>query len=249
MTAAEITVEVKTPDLRNALTAVAPHAEKHATGDNSVEHRVRILLRDSEALVMATNGNTSAVARLPYAETAPIDLAAEPWTIDITPRHVKLALQQFKPTSGNGEDMNEVIRLTATPSELTLTDAGGLFTGEHQGWPTLPVASDYPDLYGILGQALAQAGADPIGKPLVADGRLISLFTAASVAYGAPLDFRASGPKESRGYVVECGPWFRGLVSSRHDDDHWRRQRDASHRTWLGILGVAAPAEPELVNA
>jgi hypothetical protein len=249
MTAAEITVQVKTADLRNALDAVTPHAEKHVTGDNGVEHRIRIVLREGEALVMATNGNTSGVARLPYDEPAPIELAAEPWTIDITPRQVSLALQQFKPSKGNGGDMNEVIELSATPSHLTLTDAGGLWNGEHQGWPTLPVASDYPDVYAILGQALAQAGADPIAKPLVADGKLLALFTAASVAYGAPLDYRASGPHESRGYIVECGPWFRGLVSSRHDDDHWRRQRDASHRTWLGILGVAAPAEPELVNA
>lgn len=236
-TTAEATIEVPTIHLRRALQAVIPHAEKNKTGDNSVEHRVRLSFAASELFVLATNGTTSGAAAVPIEEDNRKErFAADDgaFIVDVTPRQAGLIVSQFAVGRGSGDEMDEMIRLKATTKLLTLTDSGGMFEGEAVEFPILDTASNYPDVPGMLGRALAGVGATPVGKPLVVDADVLKLFKAAGDAYGKPLEHLATGTEDSRGFVIACGPWFRGTVESRHNDDDWQKAREASHRAWLG---------------
>lgn len=248
-TTAEAKIEVGTADLRKALQAVLPHAEKNSSGDNGVEHRVRLSFGASEMLVMATNGLTTGVATVKIdADSRAERFAADDgaFVVDITPRQATMILRQFKVTRGPeaAGEMDEAIELHASDGHLKLSDVGGLFVGEAVEFPTLGIDSAYPDLQAMVGRALAGVGATQVGKPLVVDGRLLKLFAAASNVYDRPLDARASGDPDSPSWVIGCGPVFVGVVSSRHAEGDIKRTREAAHRAWLERL----PA-PKLATA
>jgi hypothetical protein len=241
-TTTDATIEVATVDLRHALQAVTPHAEKNKTGDNAVDHRVRLVFAAEELYVLATNGTTTGCAAVPIdADSRDERFAADDgaFLVDITPRQARLVVSHFAVGRGSGDEMDEMLELNATTKALTITDSGGLFEGESVEFPTLDTASNYPDVPAILGRALAGVGATQVGKPLVADGTVLSLFRQASDAYGQPLEHLATGTEDSRGFVIACGAWFRGTVESRHNDDDWQKQRESSHRSWLGRFPAA----------
>jgi hypothetical protein len=243
-TATEATIEVPTGDLRKALAAVLPLAEKNSSGDNGVEHRIRLAIAESELYVMATNGLVSGAAAVPIdADSREVPLADDDgaFRIDITPRQVTMILRQFKAVRGPeaAGEMNETIELHATLNTLHVQDVGGLFVGEALEFPILEASTTFPDLPGLLGRGLASVGASPVGKPLVVDGAVLALFKPASTAYGKPLDIRSTGDPESPGFVVACGPWFVGLVSSRHGNDDLKAPRESAHRSWLGRFPAA----------
>ena len=110
--------------------------------------------------------------------------------------------------------------------------------------PTLPYSSDYPDVAGILAKALGAAGEAQTAKPLVTSGGVVALFRHAAKAYGMPLQFEATGPATSRGFIVWCGPRFIGSVSSGHDDDDSLARRQSERRAHIERLGLA----PALVD-
>lgn len=243
-TTAEATIEVATPDLRKALTAVLPLAEKNSSGDNGVEHRIRLSFAASELYVLATNGMASGAAAVGIdkddrKERFAADDGA--FLVDITPRQARMILRQFKAVRGPeaAGEMEEVLCLHATTSTLNVSDAGGLFVGEAVEFPTLDPASSYPDLPAIIGRGLASVGSTQIGKPLVVDGTVLALFKPASAAYDKPLDIRSTGDPDSPGFLVACGPWFVGLVASRHGNDDLKQTRESAHRAWLGRFPAA----------
>jgi hypothetical protein len=244
VTVTEATIEVATPDLRKALTAVLPLAEKNSSGDNGVEHRIRLSFAAEELYVLATNGMVSGCAAIGIdADSRDERFAADDgaFTVDITPRQARMILRQFKAVRGPeaAGEMDEAIELYATTEKLRCTDTGGLFVGESLEFPILDTATSFPDLPAIIGRGLASVGATQVGKPLVVDGAVLALFKPASAAYDKPLDIRSTGDPDSPGFLVACGPWFVGLVASRHGNDDLKATRESAHRAWLGRFPAA----------
>lgn len=233
----DVTIQVATIDLRSALESVKPHAEKNKTGDNAVEHRIRLCFDASEVYCMATNGSTLGLALSPIQDDnratrfAPDD---GPFWVDISPRQVALILQQFTTGSGSGAEMNEMLELTATTKTLTISDVGGFWKGEKVTYPQLDFDTSYPDIIGMLAPALAEAN-NPAGrdKNLVASADLLKLFAAAEHAYGQPPVFKPTGTDASRGFLVQVSDRFVGTVRSSHLDGDGMKKRDAAHVKWL----------------
>jgi hypothetical protein len=237
-------VQVDTKDLRNALRAITPHAEPNKTGDLDEEHRVRLVLDEYQVNVYASNGSTAAYAVVPILkDSRKIAFAADdgPIIVDLTPRHCRLVLAQFKAKAVDPEGVDQVaaLRVLAEGEGLEVADVSGLFAGESIRFPGVGVSDRFPDVRGILTRALAAASGEPSPKPLTADGDTLALFRAASKVYGQPLTIEPTGTPESRGFVVLCGPWFLGSISSRHQDDDSLRKRDAARVGWLQRLGLA----------
>jgi hypothetical protein len=237
-------VQVDTKDLRNALRAITPHAEPNKTGDLDEEHRVRLVLDEYQVNVYASNGSTAAYAVVPILkDSRKIAFAADdgPIIVDLTPRHCRLILAQFKAKAVDPEGVDQVaaLRVLAEGEGLEVADVSGLFAGESIRFPGVGVSDRFPDVRGILTRALAAASGEPSPKPLTADGDTLALFRSASKVYGQPLTIEPTGTPESRGFVVLCGPWFLGTISSRHQDDDSLRKRDAARVGWLQRLGLA----------
>lgn len=235
-TEADATIQVATIDMRKALQAVAPHAEKNKTGDNAVEHRVRLSFDASEVYVMATNGHTTGLAVVPIQDDSrSVRFAVDdgPFWVDLSPRHVKLILQFFTESTGSGTDMNEMLELKATTTSLTIRDVGGLWAGEGVTLEQLEFDTDFPNIIGMLTPALAEAGSTPAGKYLVTPASLLKLFAGAGKAYAEPLVIKPTGTDSSRGFLVEVGSRFVGTVESRHLDDDGLKNRDKAHMRWL----------------
>lgn len=235
-TEAEATIQVATIDLRRAFQAVAPHAEKNKTGDNAVEHRIRMCFADGEVYVMATNGATVGLAVVPIHEDSRAERFAPDdgsFWVDLTPRHLKLMLQHFSLSTGSGADMDEMLEWRVTTGEVTVKDVGGLWTGESVTFQQVDADSSYPDIIGALAPALAMRSSAPSSKPLVAAGSLIRLFQAASDAYDSPVEFYSTGSESARGFVVQVGSRFVGTVESRHLDDDGMKRRQSAYTKWL----------------
>jgi hypothetical protein len=234
-------ITVATSDLRNALRAVLPHAEPNKTGDNDAEHRLRLVFDKAHVNVMAANGATAALAIVSIEDDDRQErFAADdgPIVIDLTPRQGRHVLWAFKAKPADPEEL-ERLRFNIGRAELTLTDDGGLFSGESIAFPATDPSDSFPDVAGILARAIAGVGASPVGKTLVQDGATLALFKDASRVYGQPLVISATGTPESRGWCVECGESFVGAVSSKHNDDDSLRKREAWHRGWLERLPTA----------
>lgn len=235
-TEVEATIQVATVDLRKALQAVKPHAERNKTGDNAVEHRIRLSFDASEVYVMATNGQTIGLAVVPIQDDSRAErFAADDgaFWIDLSPRHVRLILQFFEISTGSGSDMEEMLELHATTAQLTIRDIGGLWAGEGITLEQVEFDTDFPNLIKMLAPALAEAGnPSSAGKHLVVSGQLLRLFEAASKAYG-PLVIKPTGTDASRGFIVQAGDRFVGVVSSKHLDEDGMKNRDKAHMRWL----------------
>ena len=61
---------------------------------------------------------------------------------------------------------------------------------------------------------------------MVSTGGMFALFNHAATRLPHP-SRTGTGPKESRGFIVWCGPSFIGHVSSQHNDDNSLAKRDA----------------------
>jgi len=243
----EAGLDLKLIGLRQALTAVPPHASKTKTGDEEAINRVRLIFAAGWLFVAATNGSTSALARVRITEDTRgalgvLDPDDAPILVDLQLRRIKLLLQQFKPNKSEEADHQLIhVDLNFTDPEepvIDFTDVGGLWSaGESQRWPLEPAHEGFPDILSIAGTALERAGESRGAKDLIADPKLLAMFAASGKAYAAPVQIRATGTDESRGFLVACGPDFIGTIESRHDDDGGIKRRDSAHLDWLNTIG------------
>lgn len=236
---------VGTGDLRNALQAVRPHADKTKTGGDGdgACHRVRFSFGLRELVVMATNITTSAVATVdlltPDGQLIrdSIDAADENGTVpqnvivDVIPAKAANLLTAFKAAPHDPEGIAQMMRFDVLDDGLEVTDVSGLFAGDSYVMQGAGKGSGFPDVWGTCRAALQAAGGSP--KPLTAAGKHLDLFKKASVVYETPLTIEPTGTPESRGFVVLCGPKFIGTISSGHNDDDSLSKRDAARRRWL----------------
>lgn len=239
-------VQVDTRDLRNALRAVVPHAEPNRTGDLEDEHRVRLVLDKQHVNVLASNGSTAAMAIASIEEDTRRERFAVddgPLIVDVTPRQIRLILQQFKAKKNDPEGVEQIaaLRVLGGGEGLEVADVSGLFAGESIRFPAVGISEKFPDVVGIITKALANASASPSPKPLTADGATVALFKAASTVYEQPLSIEPVGSPDSRGFLVSCGESFLGVISSRHQDDDSLQRRDGWRQGWIRRLGLATP--------
>ena len=245
----ECTVKVGIRPLRQAITAVVPHAEPTKNGDEiSSLSRVRFVAAKTELLVMATCTHTSALAAVPIDEDSRAErFAADDgvFSVDMTPGILRSVLADFKGSRSAADGINEWVELdfgnhdTAGREVVRITDVSALLPGLSMTIPVTPLASEFPDLVGVLSRAVGNAAGD--AKPLVSAGAQLSLFRHASETYGQPLQFEPTGTKDSRGYIVLCGAYFSGHITSRHNDDDSLKRRDAERRKHLERLGLSTP--------
>lgn len=236
------TVKVGTADLRHALKAAHAHHNKHKKDDNVAEHRVRLTFANGTLFVGASNGTSTGLAKVTYVEDTRGTLWEPddgPMIVDLQPRHVPLVLQQFK-SKAAASDVDQLIAIDVNLDDevIDFTDIGGLWSdGESVRFGLQEPHELFPDIIDITGQALAAvAGESERAKALVQDGRILALFKDAAIQYGAPLQIRATGSAEQRGFVVQCGPSFIGTVSSRHNDDDGLKNRDKWTQEWIRVL-------------
>lgn len=237
------TLKVGMRDLRNALTAVLPHAEPSKNGDEiSKQHRIRCTAADGELWVMSTCTSTTAFAAVEIVEDSRDERFANDdgvFSFDIIPPVLRNVLQAFKAQrKGSADPDTGWAELAVTTDDVTLTDVSALFPGLSLRIPTLDLSSEFPDVHGAVKAALAASSGSPVAKPLVAAGKALALFRPASSAYGQPLTFEGIGTGDSRGFVVLCGPSFVGLVSSRHNDDDSLKRRDTDRMAHLRRFGL-----------
>lgn len=234
-------IQVATPDLRNALRAVLPHTNPVITGDDEAEHRIRLVFGETWMFALASNGATSALAKVRIVkDSRTMALAKDdgPLIVDLQPRRAKLVLQQFKAKEAD-PNVGQLVEFGVDVGEgvIDLTDIGGLWSsGESIRYPIDEPDARFPDIISVTSRALAGVGTTTQGKQLVTDSRLLSYFKVAGQVYEAPLQIEGTGTTESRGFVVSCGAHFLGTVESRHNDDDSLKKRDAARLAWLELL-------------
>ena len=246
-TTAECTIEVPLVDFRRAVAAVKPHAERTQTsGEVSAFNRVRFIAAKDELYVAATNGTTAALAAVEILEDSRATRFAKDdgsFAVDLSPVLVSDLTAGLRILRADAEEDGQVAALRFTETTVAARDVSGLWPGAETIRPALAYSADYPNLVDILAKALGAAG--EAVKPLTTPGTVVALFASASRQYGRPLQFEASGPADSRGYIVWCGPRFIGSVSSGHDDGDSLARRQSERRAHLERLGLA-PALAEI---
>lgn len=234
--------DVSAEQVRRALASVIPHAHKTKTGDHAAERRLRLVFTPEWLYVMATNGHSTALAKVwidsdsrivgPGPEAAPGDMVA-----DIDPRQAKLILNQFKLKPSDPE-VGQTLRFRVELDDtLTMQDVGGLLSAEETlSVPLNRPAELFPDVRAVISRALAGAGASTAARDLVAGGKLIDTFKAASDAYQTAARFTPVGSPDSPAFLVSVGDDFRGVMESAHTDPDATRRFNDSQRDWLTLF-------------
>lgn len=234
-----------------AVKATMPHVGK-AQKDTDALSRVRLIAERRELYVVATNGATSAmsVVKIDDGTDSRDDRTAVDdgvFVLDVDPSELANVPQRFIiGRAGRKSTARRVLRLDFTSNRLHITDvtehAGTLdlesadlddVAARELGLVLLEPHVEFPDVVRRIREAAAGVGEAVESKPLVAEWSTVHLFDAAGKAFRQPLEFAATGPATSRGFVVTCSKWFVGTVSSKHNDDDSLGKR---RRSWLEHL-------------
>lgn len=239
----ECTVKVQLLHLRAALGAVLPHAKRTKTGEDVALHRVRLTLANGHMFVTATNGTTTALARIRYDDDSRGNLWEPedgPIIFDLLPAEVRLARTWLQPKAV-GDDDDMIVSLTTTRDGESEWEAIGTQNeGSRHTFAGMEISDAFPDLVELNGRAVAEApGETSRSRDLVQDAGVLALFKAAGAAYNSPICVRPTGGDQG-GFVVTCGPAFAGTVSSDTGGDEGKRRRAADTQTMLDILAPKA---------
>jgi hypothetical protein len=244
------TVRVRTVELRAALAAVFPHRKRTKRDDDIVLHRVRLILANGTAYAGATQGVTTALAKMKYMPiTGGLDTGDTrgnlwepddgPLVIDLRPDVVKIWLQMFAAARmGKDEDLDPVTAITYSFAMREVefeNEGGGTASGERFTIPLADPAEQFPDLIDISGRALAEADSTNQPRVLKQSADVVKLFEQAGKQYGAPLRFRQTGSAPGSGFVVECGSSFVGTMTSEQGDEATKRDGQLT-LDWLNEL-------------
>jgi hypothetical protein len=240
----ECTVKIGTDELRAALGSVLVHAKRTKKDEDVILHRVRLILGNGKAVVVATQGQTTGLSRLAYVD----DSRGEIWEpedgpiiVDLWPENVRL-LRQWTAAKAVGDDADKVTAITINRNigEVEFELIGSTNAGERHAFILNAPHDLFPNVPHLTSQALMQAAGESLpSRSLVQDGKLIGLFNAASVQYKAPLRWRATGTRDTAGgWVVECGPSFTGTISSDPGGDEGVRRHSRWSQDMIAELSV-----------
>jgi len=252
----ELEIEVPIAAFHNAVRAVLPHADRPKLGSDPTDQplaRVRLVAAATELHLMATNGRTSALAAVPIvdgSDSRGIRFAVEdgPYVADIHPKMLRQLRDGVTAAKVEGELTGDARLFFTAPTpdgdgagRITASDVGGLWVGSETTRTLLPLVDRFPDIAGLLSQALGAA--EGTYKPMVVDGLDLGAFQAASRAYDAPLHAEPVGSADQRGWIVLCGTDFAGSISGGHHDDDSLKRRSRwrmKHMARLGLGGDLA---------
>lgn len=197
-------LDVKLQDLRQALQAVAPHAEKDP--HLSATHRVHFSATPENLFVQATNRYTVGMSIASVWEHE-LSGSFEDDQFDLTPETVKELLVLFH-SSGNKDELGDALRIEVGQEDLVFTDISGLFPGKSFTVPRTHVNDPFPNVPLMIEKAITSPKVLP--DQLAAAGVYVGLFTKAAATYGESLILEATG--SSRAILVTCGESFTGLL-------------------------------------
>lgn len=234
-------IQVPTADLRAALEAVAPHRSKVKTGDDMTERLIRLTFAEGWLFVTASNGSTTAMAKIRIDEEddsrltlGKLDRDDGPMIVDLEAYRVAQMLQLFK-LGGNEDDTVQKVgvHVSADPKDrfVRFVALAGVREGDTLEFQ-LEAPAEMPDVIAITARAKANQDADTAAKPLVADVDMLKLFVAAGHAYGQKPEIKSTGTKDSGGFIVNVGPAFVGTIESHHGLDGMDK-RNQWHQQWL----------------
>lgn len=237
------TLVVGTTDLRQALTAVRPHACTDSDMPELV--RIRLTIGPQTVAVTATDRYTAGLA---IASTWDHD--GEPGErVDLLPDDVSKILSIFKcgKESGGDEGPQYLLRLDIDSEYVTITDCSGMIDGRRYRMPRL-VTDDALDTVPVLvdrahhGKLILLDDA----SELVVSGDNVARFRVASHAYleSLTIETRSAGRGSGPMILIRCGESFLGLMMPRRllDEDLVRAREWAAGWTARlpGIVGAAA---------
>lgn len=234
------TLVVGTADLRQALTAVRPHAS--TDGDVPELTRIRLTIGRENLTVTATDRFTAALA---IASTWDHD--GEPGDIvEVLADDAAKILAIFKGGKEAGDDSPQyLLRLEVDAEYVTVTDCSGMIDGRRFRMPRL-ATEDSLDVVPVLVDR-AHGGRtvllDDI-KNMTVNGDHLGRFKVAATTYkeALSLETRAGIGKGSVCVLIRCGESFLGLMLPRRllDEDVQRAREWADG--WTARL-------PEIVGA
>lgn len=206
---------VNTLDLRQALMAVTPH-----TGDPKLSSALAVVhftaTTDGALHVTACNTVTLGHAVASVWESEGVTGEVNEDAFNLPADVAKELLQLFKAKGKQPEDeIGDTLRITVRQKDITFLDVSGLFPGKEFKIPRED-DNEYPIAFGRL---LIQAALSDRVMPerLVAAGRLVRLFAAASAAYGEPLVIEPT--EDTRRILISCGESFLGLLMPIRSED------------------------------
>lgn len=242
------TLVVGTADLRQALTAVRPHA----CTDSEIPDlkRIRLTLGRENLAVTATDRFTAALAIVSTWDTDIDPDDGESGLVELLLEDVAKLLTVFKaPAKDGGEDGPQyMLRLEVGEADVTVTDCSGFdIVGRKFRMPRLETA-DALDTVPVLvdrahhGKLILLDDA----SELVVSGDNVARFRVASHAYleSLTIETRSAGRGTTPMILIRCGESFLGLMMPRRllDEDLVRAQEWAAGWTARlpGIVGAAA---------
>ncbi|OMH30631.1 hypothetical protein [Tersicoccus sp. Bi-70] len=222
-----VTIDVDTRDLRQALTAVLPHA---GTDENVQDHhRVYFLPAPDQMLVCATNGWSAGMATVSVYDQDGLTADAETDAFTLMPGTARELLGLFPASSQRDEnDMGGALRFTITGEDLVVLDVSGLWPGKEL---KLPGTNSYETVLN-LPLTFLRAVAAPRALPgrVPTNGKLLKAFTSAAAAYGKPLVIEPTGRTTS--ILIRCGASFLGLLTPTRFDDYEQTEHDTWADAW-----------------
>lgn len=228
-------ITVDTADLRQALVAVAPHADPDQ--DFPQLHRIRLDIGPENVTVSATNRYTVGHALVSIWENADGELAS----FDLSPTDCKEILALFPGRHADSDQPQATVRLEVGTEHITITDVSGLFPGKALQLPRYPMEENFPDVANLIRVKLTVAA--QATERMITSGQMLGLFMKASKAYGHPLVIDPGG--EAGAMLITCGESFVGLLMPVRPSEEETARIKGWHLDWLQRI---ADREPELTS-
>lgn len=234
------TLVVGTADLRQALTAVRPHASTDA--DIPELTRIRLTIGRENISVTATDRFTAALA---IASTWDHD--GEPGEIvEVLADDAAKILAIFKSGKESGDDSPQyLLRLDIDAEHVTVTDCSGMIDGRRFRMPRLATEDSLDSVPDLIRRAHSgeMVLLDDI-ENMTVSGDHLGRFKVAATVYkeSLSLETRSLATHRSVSILVRCGESFLGLMMPRRllDEDVQRAREWADG--WTARL-------PEIVGA
>lgn len=232
------TVCVSTHDLRRACTAVVPHA--HPRLDTL--RRVRLEIGKHNITLTATDGWTSglAIASVWESEHDIIPIPPEGVLVDLAPDQVRKILSVFKAPADKTDEPEARLQIEVGDNYVKIADVSGLpgIDGQALELPRIETLESFSDVAHTISRirSLPHTAQDTLHLT----PRVVSAFTAAAQAYGAPIQLTAHA--ESRTLSVVIGESFLGLLTPHQVTDEERERANQ----WADSWDIRLPAPDSL---
>lgn len=200
-------IHVNTADFRKALQSVLPHAHDDPETFYAI---VRGVVTQENVYLQSTNLYTAGMAIASVWEHEGLTGSLAEDSFDLSVGMAKELLQLFKAKKKPENELDDQLSLEVSEAEIAVTDVSGLFPGKSL---TLPNSARAPELFPNLPRMFGNAMGGRVVPPvrIIAAGKLLKLFAAASSAYGHPLTVEATSSKKQM--LLSCGDAFLGMLT------------------------------------